>query len=99
MDGRGLHDLLLLNSAENLNLGQLRDLASICGTSHPVHTRNRFLASLRLIQFMLKESLAASLRCDASVDRTQNHNLLIIVKVVAKEDTTVKTLCLGYYIP
>lgn len=46
----------------------------------------------------LTESLAVSARCDASVDRTQKHNLFVMVQVVTK-DPTVKTFCLGFDIP
>lgn len=46
----------------------------------------------------LEESLAVSLRLDAYADRSQKHNLFVMVRVVTKH-ITVETLCHGFDIP
>lgn len=46
----------------------------------------------------LKDSLAASLRFDGSVDRTQKHNLFVVVQIV-KSDGNIETLCVGFDVP
>lgn len=47
---------------------------------------------------ILTDSLAASLRFDGSVDRTQKHNVFVMIQVV-KSDATLETLCIGFDIP
>lgn len=47
---------------------------------------------------ILTDSLAASLRFDGSVDRTQKHNVFVIIQVV-KSDGKLATLCIGFDIP
>lgn len=56
---------------------------------------NTDLDNLREI---LTDSLAASLRFDGSVDRTQRHNVFVMMQVV-KSNATLITLCIGFDIP
>lgn len=56
------------------------------------------MSDVENLKVCIRESLAMSLRIDGSVDRTQKHNVFVMVQIV-KKDARLGTLCLGFDVP
>lgn len=80
------------SSSSNLNLQYLTP------TFHAEFLDCIVLSDIDNFRDCIKKSLAVSLRLDGSVDKTQKHNVFVMIQIV-KPDASMKNLCIGFDVP